>query len=50
MLLKSNKWNEQFTFIKPIKNLKPSWFGLPILLNKNTFLEKRFLNYLNKKC
>ncbi len=50
MLLKSNKWNEQFTFIKPIKNLKPSWFGLPILLNKKyVSRKKRFLNYLNKK-
>ena len=50
MLLKSNKWKEQFTFIKPIKNLKPSWFGLPILLNKKyVFRKKRFLNYLNKK-
>ena len=50
MLLKSNKWKDQFTFIKPIKNLKPSWFGLPILLNKKyVFRKKRFLNYLNKK-
>jgi len=48
-LLQSSKWNEQFSFIKPIKNLKPSWFGLPILLNKKYILKKRrFLNYLNK--
>ena len=29
----SNKLN-QFTFINPIKFLDPSWFGLPILINK----------------
>ena len=33
-LKKSKKWKNQFSFIEPIKNLKPSWFGLPILINK----------------
>ena len=48
-LKKSNKWKNQFTFIDPIKKLQPSWFGLPILINKE-FLSKKnkFLHYLNK--
>ena len=48
-LKKSNKWKNQFTFIDPIKKLQPSWFGLPILINKE-FLSKKnkFLYYLNK--
>ncbi len=45
----SKKWNDQFTFIEPIKNLDPSWFGLPILINKKFLTKKKkFLNYLNK--
>ena len=45
----SNKWSGQFTFIEAIKKLKPSWFGLPILIDKKfLFKKKRFLNYLNK--
>ena len=44
----SKKWNNQFTFIEPIKNLDPSWFGLPILINKKFLAKKKkFLNYLN---
>ena len=47
-LKKSKKWSNQFTFIDSVKNLDPSWFGLPILINK-PFLKKkkRFLKYLN---
>ncbi len=46
---RSKKWKNQFTFIEPNKNLKPSWFGLPILIN-NKYLNKKnkFLSYLNK--
>ena len=28
----SQHWNNQFTFFNPNKNLKPSWFGLPLLV------------------
>ena len=47
-LKNSPNWNDQFTFFKPSENLKPSWFGFPILIN-NKFLKekKKFLSYLN---
>ena len=49
-LQNSKFWNNQFSFIDPIKNLKPSWFGLPILINKRFINKKRkFLDYLNQK-
>ena len=45
----SKKWNNQFSFFHPQKNLDPSWFGLPLMLNnKNTKSKKNFLKYLNK--
>ena len=45
----SNKWKNQFTFIEADKKLQPSWFGLPILINKKFIPKKnKFLNYLNK--
>ena len=48
-LKNSKKWNEQFTFINPIKSLNPSWFGLPILINSKYKKKKnKFLNFLNK--
>ena len=48
-LINSPNWKDQFTFFKPFKSLKPSWFGFPILLNKKYLSQKRkFLNYLNK--
>ena len=47
-LKKSKKWSNQFTFIDSVKNLDPSWFGLPILINKPYLRKKsRFLKYLN---
>ncbi len=48
-LLRSKTWNDQFQFIDPVKYLKPSWFGLPILL-KGRYIKtkKNFLNFLNK--
>ena len=48
-LKKSKKWQDQFTFISPIKKLDPSWFGLPILINKKYKTKKKnFLSFLNK--
>ena len=48
-LKRSKSWENQFTFIEPAKNLEPSWFGLPILINKNFVNKKRkFLSALNK--
>jgi CDP-6-deoxy-D-xylo-4-hexulose-3-dehydrase len=48
-LLKSPKWKNQFTFFEAEKNLKPSWFGLPLLLNKKFIKNKKsFLKRLNK--
>jgi CDP-6-deoxy-D-xylo-4-hexulose-3-dehydrase len=48
-LLNSKKWNNQFTFFEPNKNLNPSWFGLPLLIDKKYISKKdKFLNYLNK--
>jgi len=45
----SNKWKNQFSFIDEVKKLQPSWFGLPILINKKLLnKKKRFLKYLNK--
>jgi CDP-6-deoxy-D-xylo-4-hexulose-3-dehydrase len=49
ILKNSKKWENQFTFIDPIQNLEPSWFGLPILINKKYLSKKnRFLKFLNK--
>ncbi len=49
ILKNSKKWENQFTFIDPIQNLEPSWFGLPILINKKYIYKKnRFLKFLNK--
>ena len=48
-LKKSKKWKNQFEFIDPVKNLDPSWFGLPILINKKLLKKKKnFLNFLKK--
>ena len=48
--IKSSKfWDSQFTFFNPSKNLEPSWFGLPILLDTKYIKKKeKFLNFLNK--
>tara|TARA_B100001996_G_scaffold90045_1_gene66801 strand:- start:1660 stop:2904 length:1245 start_codon:yes stop_codon:yes gene_type:complete len=46
---KSSDWNSQIDFLNPIKKLKPSWFGLPILINKKFLSKKnRYLKFLNK--
>ena len=48
-LKNSEKWNEQFNFFYANKNLKPSWFGFPMLINPKYIDKKeKFLNFLNK--
>ena len=48
--LKSSKeWNNQFKFIKVPKKIRPSWMGLPIILDKKFSAKKqKFVNYLDK--
>ena len=48
-LKKSDFWNNQFSFFNNNKFLEPSWFGLPLLINKR-FLSKKdkYLKYLKK--
>ena len=44
------KWNDQFKFVKIDKKIKPSWFGLPILVNnKYKKVKNLFLENLSKK-
>lgn len=46
---KSESWNNQFNFFYPYKNVQPSWFGFPILLNpKYKRKKEKFLNFLNR--
>ena len=48
-LIRSKNWNNQFNFFNPIKNLKPSWFGLPLMINvKKKINKKKYLEFLNK--
>ena len=45
----TKKWNSQYSFFYPSKNVEPSWFGLPLIINKINKINKlRFMNYLNK--
>ena len=48
-IISDKKWKNQFTFLKASKYIKPSWFGLPILIN-NRFKKKKnkFLKFLDK--
>ena len=49
-LVNSPLWNEQFSFLNITKNVKPSFFGLPILINKKYLSKKElFFNFLKKK-
>ncbi len=49
-LQNSKNWNNQFSFIEKNKNLKPSWFGLPMLIDKKYLHKKeKFLNFLNEQ-
>ena len=48
-LVNSSGWKNQYTFFNPIEGLKPSWFGLPLLINRRySKNKKKFLKYLNK--
>ena len=48
-LKKSKTWNNQFSFFKINPNVKPSFFGFPILLNKKYLgKRKRYLSLLDK--
>jgi len=47
-IINSEHWDDQFTFFNPNKNLEPSWFGLPLLVNQKFVMHKeKFLKYLN---
>ena len=49
-LTTSPLWKNQFTFLYNSKKVKPSWFGLPILINiKYMYKKKKFLDFINKK-
>ena len=49
-LIKSKKWNEQFSFQKINSNVKPSLFGFPIFMHKKFFKKKKkFLKFLDKE-
>ena len=48
-IIKNKKWNDQFYFINPSYQVNPSWFGLPMLINKKYSKKKNsFLNQLTK--
>jgi len=43
-------WQDQFKFVKLSKNIQPSWFGLPILINEKFKTKKQiFLKILTKR-
>ena len=48
-LKKHKNWNNQFEFVKIDKMIKPSWFGLPILIKDKKINKKKFLEKLTKK-
>jgi CDP-6-deoxy-D-xylo-4-hexulose-3-dehydrase len=44
----SELWDNQFSFFNPNENVKPSWFGLPFLINQKFINKKeKFMKYLN---
>ena len=48
-LHQAKSWRKQLSFVNISKQLEPSWFGLPMLLNKkNINKKKRYLDLLNK--
>ena len=48
-LVNSKYWKNQFTFLNPANYVKPSWFGLPMLVDsKYIKVKKKFLQYLEK--
>ena len=49
-LKKDKRWNNQFEFIEPAKNINPSWMGLPVIINEKYKMQKmRFLSYLDAR-
>ena len=49
-MLNSPKWKDQYSFFKSNKYLEPSWFSLPLLINKKYLRKKSsFLQYLKNK-
>ena len=49
-LKKHPNWNNQYYIIVPDKNIKPSWFGLPLLLNSKYLKNKnKILKNLKNK-
>jgi CDP-6-deoxy-D-xylo-4-hexulose-3-dehydrase len=49
-LKKHKNWNDQFKFVDVNNKVKPSWFGLPIMINKaNIHAKKKFLQFLTNK-
>jgi CDP-4-dehydro-6-deoxyglucose reductase, E1 len=48
--LKNHKrWNNQFNFCQIEKKMEPSWFGLPIIIDKKIKIKKeKFIKYLDK--
>ena len=49
-LVNSPLWNKQFSFLNVTKNVEPSFFGIPILINKKYLSKKKqFFNFLRKK-
>jgi CDP-6-deoxy-D-xylo-4-hexulose-3-dehydrase len=48
-LITSKKWKNQFSFLEKSNFVTPSWFGLPILIDKKFIkIKKIFLDYLEK--
>ena len=48
-LIKHEKWKNQFTFFEANENVKPSWFGMPLIINEQYIKsKKKFLIFLNK--
>ena len=49
-LQRNYRWNKQYSFSILEKNTNPSWFGLPLILNKKYLkYKKEIINNLNKK-
>ena len=47
-LINHPKWNDQFKFISPSKNISPSWFGFPMLINDHIKVDKKkYLKFLD---
>jgi CDP-6-deoxy-D-xylo-4-hexulose-3-dehydrase len=48
-LTSSYRWKDQFSFLQESKFVEPSWFGLPIFIDKKYVkIKKKFLKYLEK--